>query len=312
MNSATAPTHLRDGSLREVASDVLDAYVRNYAGRLRRAAKQPVFRGEGQNAMLALTYAWLAQRHSVAARAADLDAIDVLSRELLERGKTHSHAVDVIGYVWAAGWGTLPLSRPPQPQVEWVLISGSSASAVRGVLGSAWRALFLAAAWPLFGFQHRAKATVELERRLQYLSERAPTLAAADSQVPFYQVAQLAFVLGELADQLDDALVRALTSDLFAYLAPLQNADGSLAEPPAPTGQIGQFALAAAAAVQAEPRDRALAFLLRERVAHERGLLLREIANDPVFELSPWVALALLSLDRPHVRLRPGRGAAAA
>lgn len=298
------------------AEAVLQAYSQNYASRIRKSRQGP-FGADLQNALVGLFYLRRAlAQTSTAARAADVDAIDAVTRRILERGSSHSAPMDIAGYTWAAAWGTLPIAEPPLPHLELVLASGSGGRAVAGVLGSAWRSLFLATAWHLFGAESRRRATVELDRRVGYLRERVPALVdASDLQPRANQVAQVAVPVAELAERLGDADLARAASRLAAFLADEQLPDGSVpaeaeTSDGTPTAHVAQFAVGAHALGLTEVRDNALAFLLRHRVARGRNLLQRTGHDDGSYEVSAWVPLALLSASpvAPH-RFGPAKPA---
>src|SRR5947209_1290200 len=158
--------------LRVLAADVLQAYLKTLRRRVSASAKTNTlaFKNPEPNALLALAEVWQCRSDGGAATGAKaLAGLVALTRPLLEQAAEHSAAIDVAGLAWADAYGLLPIRRPPLEQLEWVLQSGRHTRAIKGVIGSAWRAAFLASTCGLLDWEHRPAAEKELARWQAYL-----------------------------------------------------------------------------------------------------------------------------------------------
>lgn len=271
---------------------VLAAYVAAYRRRL--AQRPAAFDAPVQNAVLTLLHLELGLRGgSRDALLGHLEAMAAASRPLLSAEAVEPPAAEIAGYAWASAYGSLPLLEPPVPQLEIVF---SQASVVRyaGITANAWRALFVASAWPYLGYDLRAQAERDLAGRVAYLAERLDALG----ELPPQQVWQVAGVLAELAAALARAdFAAAGGTALAAAQAPPEDA---------PTSRLAQLAAAARAVGDRGRADAVVGYLLRTRRDAASGLLLADAAGGRT-ELSPWVPLGLLA----GTSSRPGQRAPA-
>ena len=278
---------------------IVAAYLQAYEGRGAGSANRLAFKAPEQNVLLALLYCRQCHARSPAAALSSALAVLKASTEQTLRARgDHSMPVDMTGFAWTEAYGVLAITRPPLEQLEWVFESGSGSGKVRGAFGSAWRALFLAAAMPNLSWRHRPQAQIELSRRLSYLATKLEGIVDQSGQatLSISMLSRFAYVVGDLLRFVpdDELLLRARRAIEVAATA--QHSDGSFSEgeggDPVPTATIGQFLLAATTLGIDEPAERAMGHLLRDRLDPER-LLMRHDAQR--FELSPWVGLALLS-----------------
>src|SRR4051812_16837449 len=95
--------------------ELVQAYVNAY---LRRSARRRggVFSSEEPAALAALALV-LASRDLEAAAAQRLQAVDRITRPLLEHPRP-SFAMDIAGIAWAEAYGPLPLREPPVHVLE--------------------------------------------------------------------------------------------------------------------------------------------------------------------------------------------------
>ena len=288
------------GPDQQTLGKIVAAYLQAYAGRGAGSANRLAFKVPEQNVLLALLYC--RQCHARSPAAALSSALDVLkasTEQTLRARGDHSMPVDMTGFVWTEGYGVLAITRPPLEQLEWVFESGSGSGKVRGAFGSAWRALFLAAAMPNLSWRHRPQAQIELSRRLSYLATKLEAIVDQGGQATLSVslLSRFAYVVGELARFVpDDELLLRARHAIEAAATTAQRSDGSFSEgqsgDPVPTATVGQFLLAATTLGVDEPAERAMGHLVRDRLDPER-LLMRHDAQR--FELSPWVGLAILS-----------------
>ncbi len=285
---------------RSAASAVVDSYVNTYAKRQAASDDGAVFPRDDANALVALLQLELAlATPSRSAKQAALEHIRNLA-DLV--GGEGGPASDLMAYVWARGYGHLPLREPPLEQLERAFESHHT---VRGTVGIAWRTLFLAQACPLFSFEHRAKAELELERRQRHLGEKADALIKQrrlDAHAPLHEEGRLAYQLAELSRASCSEEPLATARRLIEQVARYQRPDGSFGDPADPSGDsaatahLAQILLGASAVGNVETRDRLAHYLLANRVNEERSLLRAAAGEEPKFELSPWVPLALSAI----------------
>ena len=277
---------------------IVDSYLQAYAGRCRASANGLGFNTTEQNVLLGL----LRCRHShaglpAAMLSSALDTVKAATEQVLATRGEHSMPVDMTGFLWTEAYGVLPIPRPPVEQLEWVFESGSGSGKVRGVFGSAWRALFLAAAIPSLSWRHRPQAQVELARRMSYLATKLEGVVDQEGQpaLSISLLSRLTYVVGELLRFVADEELRLRARGAVEAMASGQHGDGSLREgvsdDPVPTATASQFLLAATILGVQEPAGKVMEHLMRDRL-DPQALLMRH--DQKRFELSPWVALALV------------------
>jgi hypothetical protein len=278
---------------------IVDSYLQAYGGRCGASANGLAFKVAEQNVLLGL----LRCRHShvrlpAPTLSSALNTVKAATEQTLGARGEHSMPVDMTGFVWTEAYGVLPIPRPPIEQLEWVFESGSGSGKVSGAFGSAWRALFLAAAMPSLSWRHRPQAQVELIRRMSYLATKLEGVVDQGGQptLSISLLSRFTYVVGELLRFVSDDELRLRARGAVEAMARRQHGDGSLREgagdDPVPTATASQFLLAATILDVQEPAGKAMEHLMRDRL-DPQTLLMRH--DQTRFELSPWVGLALVS-----------------
>ena len=279
----------------EVA-DVVAAYVGVYRRRL--AQRPTAFDAPLQCALLGLLHLELGLRGgSLDALLGHLDRIAAATRPLLLTEGAESPAVEAAGYTWATAYGRLPLFEPPLPQIEIVISHGRSRR-YAGITANAWRALFIASAWPYLSYDLRPQAERELSSRVAYLGERAEALR----ELPAPQVWQVVGVLAELSHLVARGdLASTAASALGTGLPKLEEV---------PSSQLAQFAAAARAVGDHERAHAVVDYLLDARHDASTALVAADASGGKP-ELSPWVPLGLVSATSERLAQRGLADAAA-
>ncbi len=288
-----------DEWLRLAAVDALEAYLKTARRRIRAGAEMNAlaFKNPEPNALLAVATVWHSRFEGGVSRGnkalADLVA---LTRPLLEQTSSHNVAIDAAGLAWADAYGLLPIRQPPIEQLEWVLESGTQPRSIKGVIGSAWRAAFLASTYGVLDWQHRPVAEKEIARWQGYLHSKLDGLKSdtAVNDGAYSLPARLAFALGLAGQRLaDQRLVSAAESQLASVNA-RQAADGSFPDGDVPSAVLAQLAAANSLIGDTGAACRSWHYLLSERRNGETGLIGVGPASPGRNESSPWVALSLL------------------
>jgi hypothetical protein len=216
-------------------------------------------------------------------RVAALRLLDHATKRTLERGGPHEPAIDIAGAAWAEAFGVLPLAEPARPQLEWVLTRGAQSGAVRGALGLAWRARFLAAVRRQLDSSERPRAEAELERRLEALAGKLPPLGpTALQQGPSSAELRLTAVLLDTRHERFRSIGAAFAESVL----------DATSSDDAPSIRLGQALLAARALGRQRQAEQHLSRLIARRL--ESGLVRADDASGRP-ELSPWVPLALVA-----------------
>lgn len=288
-------------------ADILGEYIDAYRRRARKSKDGSVFERAEADLLVALFHSRRVRGHSESQLQAVVDPLQGATRRALTTQDGHSLTTDLAGFVAWDAYGYLPIPQPPVDQFEWVFDSGQGRGAIRGLFGVGWRVLFLTGALPYLSWPRRAKAEAELGRRLADLGAKLEGAAdPAARQLTASQLARLAWVSSELA-----TLVPLPFSDLGARLDLLAHErfhDVAAGSDPLPTGGVAQLVLSAEATGHREAAAQVLDTLIDERLDTERNLLWTQPGSG-VYEMSPWVPLALLACvgTAPAPSVRPRR-----
>lgn len=168
------------GPAEGLSAPSVEGILRAYAGvyeRRRLASKDgEIFRNREANAIAALALVETAVASASPLSPRDgVATITSLTRRILV-DEPHAIATDIAGLAWTRAYGVLGVHHPPLEQLEFVLESGNPSGAVTGVYASAWRALFLIEAMPLFNWRHRPVGRRQRTRWLEYLTPKALAL----------------------------------------------------------------------------------------------------------------------------------------
>lgn len=296
-------------------AEVLWAYLKAYRRRIDVSAKRNnlPFKNPEPNGMLALAQVWQSRVDRATATGPDVLAAFVdVTRPLLESAPGHLPAIDIAGVAWADAYGILPIRQPPVEQLEWVLESGRHPRSISGVMGSAWRAAFLASASPLLDWQHRPAAERELERWQAYLHSKLDGVAAAEPVQlgELSLTARLAFAIGLAGQRLaDEQMLSVAQGQLHAV-----SAMASAHQPDVPAAVLAQVGAAGHLLGDPETAGACCRHLVEHRLNPDTQLIKDTSDSDARDELSPWIILALLvgagdvpPKHRLSLRLRPRR-----
>jgi hypothetical protein len=299
--SMAAEATSMDPALTEAAAETVDAYLTAYRGRLRRTEKDGsrAFKNPEPNALLGLMLVWHGQLElNATRRGRSLEMLIALTRPLLEHASDHGPMLDICGTAWADAFGTLPIHNPPQEQLEWVLGSGVRKGAVSGIIGSAWRVIFLASSYGLMDWQHRRRAAAELDRWCPYLDSKLKDLSSVGGSDPagVSVRARIGFLLAVAGVRLaDDHLLEVAEHHLQALDEEVTSGKSGGAVG-LPSAILAQAASANTAAGRSHVASE-LCGNLMSQFRNDRSLLIRSgLGGAERDEFSPWVPLALLTL----------------
>jgi hypothetical protein len=264
-------------------SACLGAYLRVYQRRRERRPSKKAHDLPEFEALSGLVMARLGRRLSDdVTLMASHALLDEVTRPVFEAGRGHGIALDIAGVAWAEAYGVLTLPEPALEHLEWTLDQAGSPRPIRGLLGVAWRILFLLRTIPQLNWRTRRRAEAELDRRARYLLERGQPAASVQDVLSSTGV-RLAYVLAQVASH--EPIAKYATGFGRAILSRLELDE-------LPTAALCQAALVAKLvgdeAAAREPLESAVA----DRRS-DLGLLTASLGSSRL-ELAPWVPLALI------------------
>ena len=285
---------------------LLDGYANLYLRRSQKRRGVPFDRPEATGLAAVALVRVTKEGAQLPDSAVRLQALDRMTKPLLEGREPQTLAVDTAAIAWTEAYGVLPLRQPPTHVLAWALACGGARGAISGAIASAWRCRFLTGAWPLLDSEARVEAARQLYKWQGYLQEKLEFRGASANSGSIDDLRVIP-VAAEIAARTGGGELLCAARRLLRPLLEMQKSDGRLVVEgnPAASHHVAQFALAAGLLGHSDAAGSAIDFLCRSRRHRSRPLLLAHDSDPDTVAVSPWVPLALAAHWASDLRLLP-------